>query len=150
MKRYIRSDSTGSLINKLNGLPVYNGYSKIPSYKEINMYKDVLNEFPIGTVIGKDWDAGDCYYRKKSDNKWETLDSPHYDLHSVSDYDIAENLAGRGAWCKKPLWLDTEETFNSVLSKEKETSGSLDSDFWGKSDKRNFGQFPNKKDFYGF
>lgn len=150
MKKYIRSDSTGSLINKLNGLPVYNGYSKIPSYKEINMYKDVLNEFPIGTVIGKDWDAGDCYYRKKSDNKWEKLDSPHYDLRLVSDYDIAENLAGRGTWCKKPLWLDTEETFNSVLSKGKGASDNSDFDFWGKSDKRNFDQFPNKKDFYGF
>ena len=43
MKRYIKSDSTGSLIDKLNGLPVYNGYSRIPSYKEIDMYKDILN-----------------------------------------------------------------------------------------------------------
>jgi hypothetical protein len=150
MKRYIRCN-TSSLIDELNELPIYKGYSGIPSYKEINQYEDILLKFPIGTIIGMDWDSGDCFYRKKSDNEWEGLESPQYNRKYLTNSSVAKWLAGRGNWCKKPLWIDTDETFNAIWNNERSSNiGNSNQNFWGKSEKRNFGQFPQKKDFYGF
>ena len=129
MKRYIRSNTT-SIIDELNSLPIYNGYNSIPSYVEIEEYESVLSKFPVGTVLGMDWSAGDCYFRKQSAHEWESIDSSWYEVHDTTDFEIARKLAGRGNWCKKPLWIDSEDTFETIANKSKGNSNNSYMKFW--------------------
>lgn len=143
-KLSIKEGIESNLIDELNSLDVYKGSREI-TYKAIEEYESVLNKFPDGTVIGMDWSAGPCYFRKVSSDKWSELISPHYNLRTISTYDTASWLAERGNWCKKPLWLDDITTFESVANRENNSSSGAN--FFGPSDKKNYGQ---KKDFYGF
>lgn len=150
IKLYITESSKESILQELNNLPIYKGMRGIP-YESIKDYERVLKQFSNGTVIGEDWDAGDCYFRKVDDNWFEELRSPFYELKELTTFDIAHWLAGRGNWCKKPLWLDTEETFNKIAGREHGSSNDTGTSWLiGPSDKRNRGQFPQKRDIYGF
>lgn len=143
-KLSIRESTESNLIDELNSLDVYKGSSKL-TYEAIEEYENVLNKFPVDTVIGEDWDAGPCYFRKADEKTWDQLISPHYDLKTLSTFDTARWLAGRGSWCKKPLWIDELTTFESIANKEKGSGGS-GMNFWGPADKKNYGQ---KTGFYG-
>lgn len=143
-KLSIKESTESNLIDELNSLDIYKG-DRATTYEAIREYESVLNKFSEGTVIGEDWSAGPCYFRKVDKDCWDQLISPHYDLKTRSTFDTARWLAGRGNWCKKPLWIGDMITFESIASKEKGSGGS-GMNFWGSSDKKNYGQ---KKGFYG-
>lgn len=143
-KLSIKESIESNLIDELNSLDIYKG-DRATTYEAIKEYESVLNKFPEGTVIGEDWDAGPCYFRKSDKGWWDQLISPHYDLKTLPAFDTARWLAGRGNWCKKPLWIDDVSTFESIAYREKGSGGS-GMNFWGPSDKKNYGQ---KKGFYG-
>lgn len=143
-KLSIKESTESNLIDELNSLDIYKG-DRATTYEAIREYESVLNKFPEGTVIGEDWSAGPCYFRKVDKDRWDQLISPHYELKTLSTFDTARWLAGRGNWCKKPLWIDDMVTFESIASREKGSGGS-GINFWGPSDKKNYGQ---KKGFYG-
>ena len=125
LKIYIKEDTSLSLMDELNSLPICNGKSGT-TFDVIKTYEKVLNKLPIGTIIGMDWDAGNCYFKKVSDEYvgWEELISPHYDLNNKDTFDIGSRLASRGNWCKKPLWIATDEEFDKIANKERGTGGS--------------------------
>lgn len=139
-----------SVLQELNTLPVYKGIGAV-TYGDLKTYEDTLSKFSTGTIIAVDWDAGTCYFHKIGPDKWEELVSPWYDLKTRNSFDIAEWLAGRGNYCKKPLWIDREETFNELAKRKQSSYGNSDNTWlMGPADKRNFGQYTQKKDLYGF
>lgn len=130
MKRYIRCSIEESILTELNNLPVFPGYSRT-TYADIQEYEAVLNRFPVGAVIGMDWDAGNCYFSKITDTDWAMLDSPWYKLETGSTYDVATKLASRGVYCDEPLWLDTQSTFEAKANRGRNSgSGGSGWNFW--------------------
>ena len=125
LKIYIKEDTSLSLIDELNSLPICNGKSDT-TFDVIKTYEKVLNKLPIGTIIGMDWDAGNCYFKKVSNKQfsWEQLISPHYDLETKDAFDIGSWLASRGNWCKKPLWIATDEEFDKIANKNRGSDNS--------------------------
>ena len=133
------------ILEELNSLPVYT--PRKSNYTDLLDYEKVIDKFEDGTVIGMDWSAGPCYFMKVHGISWKQLISPHYDLDDVTKGNVAKWLCDRGAWCKKPLWLDSVETFENLAAENSNKGYSGGFNFFGPSDKKNYG---NKPGFYGF
>lgn len=87
-----------SLIDKLNSLPYEKGISKV-SYELIKEYQNILNQFPLGTVLKHYIDAGEEKFTKVEDGEfswWEYFRAPWKDNKRKSEFDLARWLAGRG------------------------------------------------------
>ena len=89
-----------SLIDKLNSLPQEPGvkYNKSSIYEVVKEYQNILRQYPIGTVLTHQIDAGTEKFTKIEDGKygfWEHLRMPWGVSQKTSEFDVARWLACR-------------------------------------------------------
>lgn len=133
-----------SLIDELNDLEYFPGKQSIPNYTYIDEFEKILKKFDVGTIIAMDWEGGVCYFKKFSNEyvAWLMWMFPH-GLSRESTSHVAEWLCARGVWCKKPLWIASDDDFDSAVNKKR---GSFTGTPMFPRSIRNYGQKP---DFYG-
>ena len=86
-----------SLVDDLNSLPSEKGMKKV-SYELAKDYQNILNQFPIGTVLKHNIDAGEEKFTKVEDGEygwWEHFRAPWKITQRTSEFDLAHWLAGR-------------------------------------------------------
>ena len=86
-----------SLINDLNNLPHEPGMKKV-SYELIKEYQNILRQYPVGTVLIHNIDAGEERFTKIEDGEygaWEHFRAPWKVTQWINEFDMAHWLAGR-------------------------------------------------------
>lgn len=106
-----------SHINKLNNLPSERGISKV-SYELIKEYQNILKSYPVGKILRHRIDAGEEIFTKIEDGEygwWEHHRAPWGDKQRISEFDMAEWLAGRAVISRSDI---IEENLNDMKIKK--------------------------------
>lgn len=84
-----------SLIDDLNSLDFVRGISKT-NYELVKEYENILNRFPVGTILKHDTDAGEETFTKIDDIFWNHFRPHPPHTTTISTFDAARWFAGRG------------------------------------------------------
>lgn len=114
---HIKQESLDPL-TKLNSLEVHKGVSKVP-YELAVQYKSVLNEFPVGTVLKLETDAGEEVYTKTDSDFWNHHRAPWGDIKVIHVFDLARWFAGRAFISRGSIEYGQKE-LNETYSKNDE------------------------------
>lgn len=133
-----------SILNELNSLETVRGTSKV-SYELVSRYKEVLNQFPIGTVLQHTHNAGTEKFTKVEDGWWDHFRAPWKDTRHRSEFDIAQWLAGRAIISRSPIEYANNDTSSEDLKESGVYYGDGLSDGYWNRDNSDYFDASNKK-----